>query len=115
MEERRKFKRKLYCLPVIIKDEKNGYFYIDYTTDISEGGLLIHSDKTYPPGTELELAFRFPDSINWINSKCSVVWSTKKDDIIPAMGLRFKNLNENDRRTIKSYLKEKILNSVEEE
>lgn len=106
--ERRRFQRRLFCIPVIIKDDKRGYFYVDHTTDISEGGLLIHSSNIYSPGKELEVLFRFPDSLDWIKCKCLVVWSTKVEDLVPAMGLRFISISEKGKKVLKRYIEKEV-------
>ncbi len=103
-QERRRFRRKLYCVPVMIRDAQKGTFYVDHVTDISEGGLLIHTLHLHAPGERIQVAFRFPDSIRWIEAECEVVWSTLQEDVIPAMGLRFVSLSDDDREYIRRYV-----------
>ena len=88
---------------------------MDHTSDISEGGVLIHTTRLRKPGERIKISFRFPDSIHWIDVECEVVWASKQDDVVPAMGLRFLNLKEEDRKYIRKYMEKEGKSILEEE
>ena len=112
--ERRKYRRKLFCVPVVIKEREGEGYYVDYSSDISEGGMLIHTQDLKRPGEKLTVSFRFPESIHWIEVECEVVWTSKQEGMVPAMGLKFVNLTEEDREYIRRYMEREGRALIEE-
>ena len=81
--------------------------------DISEGGLFVHSNILWEPGQIFFLRFTLPHENREILVKGEVARSEDKyflffqedqKDPIPGMGLKFIDLLEKDRETIKAFI-----------
>ncbi len=101
-------------MPVLLSIESINKFKIDYTTDMSIGGLLIQTEEPYDKGTKLDIRFRIPGAIKLIEVKGEVVWSHKyipgtepTQESLPGMGIRFLELDEQSRLYITSYVESK--------
>lgn len=103
--------RKLICIPIFFSEEGKGLFKVDYSTDLSEGGVLIQTQEPLPVGTKLDIKFRLPGGIKLIETKGEVVWSHKKIggetilDLVPGMGVKFLNLDEESKKYIEVFIK----------
>jgi len=84
----------------------------DWTMNISKGGMFISTRDPLPEGTSLILKLKVPDSDEEIVLEGEVVWRVKPEEskgtLIPGMGLRFKNIDE---ETVKKI--ERIINEQE--
>jgi uncharacterized protein (TIGR02266 family) len=93
---------------ISISFKKAGDLFKSYITNFGEGGLFIHTEKNLPVGSLLDLEFSLPDSNQAIKTKGIVVWtrpqemSTKK--MPPGMGVKFIDMDPNDKKLIKDYL-----------
>lgn len=107
----RKQQRRLICIPVLLSIQGANKFKIDYTTDMSVGGLLIQTEAPMDKGIVLDVRFRLPGAIKLIETKGEVVWSHKytpgsevTQDTLPGMGIRFTELDEQSRHYLISYI-----------
>lgn len=107
----RKQQRKLICIPVLLSIEGANNFKIDYTTDMSMGGLLIQTPTPLKKGTRLDIRFRLPGAIKLIETKGEVVWSHEykpgtepTQETLPGMGIKFLELDEQSKKYLSSYI-----------
>ncbi|MGB9736284.1 MAG: TIGR02266 family protein [bacterium] len=107
----RKQQRKLICIPVLLSIEGTNNFKIDYTTDMSMGGILIQTQTPLKKGTRLDIRFRLPGAIKLIEAKGEVVWSHEykpgtppTQENLPGMGIKFLELDEQSKRYLSSYI-----------
>ena len=107
----REHSRKLICIPVIFYKTGSKDFVIDYTTDLSDGGVLIQTETLLPVGTKLELIFKLPNSIKLIEVSGEVAWVNESqhdqdpDKLIPGMGVKFINLDPESKKYIIDFIK----------
>ncbi len=120
-QEVRREPRKLICIPVLISMEGNDSFAIDYTTDMSVGGILIQTDRPFAVGTTLDIRFRLPGAIKLIEAKGKVVWShayvtgtEPTRHALPGMGIKFFRLDEQSRQYLVSYVEKEKGNTEED-
>jgi uncharacterized protein (TIGR02266 family) len=113
--------RKLICIPIFFSEEGKNLFKVDYSTDLSEGGVLIQTPEPLPVGTRVDIKFRLPGGIKLIETKGEVVWSHKKIsdetslDLVPGMGVKFLNLDEKSKKYIETFIKNERETKVFEE
>jgi len=83
-------------------------FFKAYIANLGEGGLFIHTTKSLPVGSLLDLEFSLPDSDQTITTKGKVMWIRPQDmsteKMPPGMGIQFINMNPNDNELLKNYL-----------
>jgi uncharacterized protein (TIGR02266 family) len=113
--------RKLICIPIFFSQEGKNLFKVDYSTDLSEGGVLIQTESPLPVGTRVDIKFRLPGGIKLIETKGEVVWSHPTIpngadlNLVPGMGVKFLNLDEKSRKYIEAFIKNERETKVFEE
>jgi len=90
-------------IPVYVYTENA--IYMDYSVDISEGGLGVESLEPLEKGKEVNLTLFF-SSDNQINTGAEVAWSAK-ENMNKTVGFCFKNLSPDVRQNLLNL----ILNS----
>ena len=87
------------------------------TKDISEGGAYVCCANPFGPKEVLEMVINAPDKP--LNVKAEVVWSSMSgldDEITPrGMGVRFLNIDSEDRRIIAEAVVEHLSEETESE
>lgn len=86
--------------------------YVDYTgselllyhrvENISLGGICIVSDSVEEPGTVVDLVINFPELDATVATQGEVVWLNRERPM--DMGIRFLELDEDRRKTLRRYL-----------
>ncbi|HEY4716992.1 MAG TPA: TIGR02266 family protein [bacterium] len=98
---------KLLRLLVDYSDSE-AYLY-DYSTNLSEGGIFIKTQRFVEKGTTLQIKFSFPDSAKLFDVECKVVWINTANGPIkelgPGMGIEFINLNDSMKDEITNFIK----------
>lgn len=113
--------RKLICIPIFFSEEGKQLFKVDYSTDLSVGGVLIQTQEPLPVGTRVDIKFRLPGAIKLIETKGEVVWSHKRIcddttlDLVPGMGVKFLNLDEKSKKYIEAFIKNERETKIFEE
>ena len=83
-------------------------FFKAYIANLGEGGLFIHTTKSLPVGSLLDLEFSLPDSDQTITTKGKVMWIRPQDmsteKMPPGMGIQFIDMKPNDNELLKNYL-----------
>lgn len=106
VEERRQHKR--YAIAIDVTFLAGDRILSGYSENISLGGMLLATLDPMPMGACLELSFRMPGSPVMIETRASVCWlrPARVDDpgSIPAMGLRFEDLDKQQAEIIQEYI-----------
>ena len=108
MKEKRRFPRVL--VRALVDYESPGTFLYDYSTDLSEGGLFIETQKPLSQGTTLTLRFTLPNVDRVFQIQGRVAWlneGSKPAGKLPSgMGIEFMDMDAADRKTLQTYVKE---------
>ena len=103
--DRRAHQRATLKTSVHFGSESN--FYTGFTQDISAGGLFVATHNVVPLGTLFDLEFSIPDQGPPIKAQGEVRWAAEYNpasDCSPGLGLRFVDLNEQDRARIENWV-----------
>lgn len=96
-------------IKVLVDYKDSDVFLFDYTQNISRTGLFLETTKTLPIGTTVLLSFTLPQSPRLITTLGEVVWSQRSSprgsSPIPGMGIRFREMSQEDERLIAEYIK----------
>jgi Tfp pilus assembly protein PilZ len=79
------------------------------TKDINLGGVFRESLDYYKAGTEIDLSFSLPGNPKPIKVRGKVIYVlteelTGDSDLVPGMGVKFLNLEENDKKLLAACL-----------
>ncbi len=102
--------RKLICIPILFAEKGKKTYSVDYSSDLSEGGVLIQTENPLPVGTYVNLKFRLPNAIKLIEITGEVVWSHpyipgQTDlNLIPGMGVKFLDISETAKIYIETFV-----------
>ncbi len=96
--ERRTHKRA--ALDVIIQCRSSQTIVAGKAEDVSLGGILVKTAKTFPRNEELDVFFKVPGSAQRIEARVQVV--RLEPDVF--MGLAFLNLSPDAEKAIQQYL-----------
>ena len=82
-------------------------FLDDYTSNLSLGGMYVHSKNPLPIGTRFRLRFRLPNRDKPIETYGIVRWVNEEAGHQPAgMGIQFDELKPTDQKSIETWLSE---------
>jgi type IV pilus assembly protein PilZ len=84
-------------------------FLVDYTANVSVGGMFIKTNSPLEVGTRFRLRFRLPGMDRPIDTYAVVRWALRPDEagpMIPGMGVAFEELSEQDAREVEKMLAE---------
>ena len=84
-------------------------FISDYSMNISQGGMFISTRNPLPLGTRVVLKVGIPDTEVPMNIEGEVVWVSEyekksKSNLIPGMGVEFRNLDEQEKKRIEDFI-----------
>lgn len=82
-------------------------FISEYTMNISRGGMFISTRTPLNIGTVIELTFHIPGREVPFKIVGEVAWITpydRKSNLIPGMGIRFKDMKEEDKRAFEGFV-----------
>ncbi len=90
--------------------DSEAYLY-DYSTNLSEGGIFLKTDKTMPLGRSLLIKFTIPNDINLLEAKGVVKWVTTpkeglRNNIAPGIGIEFVQTKEETKQRIRNFIKD---------
>jgi type IV pilus assembly protein PilZ len=92
---------------VLVEYELLEDFLVDYSANMSVGGMLIQTAQPLPVGTRFRLKFRLPDREKTVDTWGVVRWSVRPEDPggeHPGMGVRFEGLSQEDRQAVEELL-----------
>ena len=108
----RKEDRTHKSLSVTFKDRKS--FVRAFTSNISNDGLFIRTDRPLKEGEQFSLKLQLPDFSQPIRTQCEVVWAREQQEAEnrpPGMGVKFYKLADEHKRLLNQYLQSLIANS----
>lgn len=82
-------------------------FLVDYTSNHTIGGMFIKTSRPLAVGTHFLLRFQLPGSGRAIETEAHVRWTLPVEvaaPMTPGMGVRFSNLNDQDRGIVDALL-----------
>ena len=101
-------KRNFIRIPVQLKvdiEASQAHYLFEISSNLSASGIFIHTEDPLEPGTHLNLQFRLPDDY-LIRTRGEVMWTHDGDDEEePGMGVKFLQLNADDRHRILAVIK----------
>ena len=103
----RKEARVAKVLPVMFKFQDK--FIKGHLGNMSTWGLFIRTDNPLNPGHKFSLKLDLPGIKNPLKLKCQVIWTRTKPEgphRPPGMGIKFRDIDMKDYRTLKEYIKE---------
>jgi len=103
----RKEARVPKVLPVMFKFEEK--LIKGYLGNMSTWGLFIRTDNPLNPGHKFSLKLDLPGIKETLKLKCEVVWARTQSEgphRPPGMGIKFRDIDMKDYRTLKEYIKE---------
>lgn len=87
--------------------ESDTNFFTGFAEDLSDGGLFIATYKLLPIGRELTVTFGLPEGRE-ITADARVVWVREAHgDVAPGIGVRFRQLAEDDLEAILRFIEER--------
>lgn len=104
-------RRQLPRVParVLVEYDTVEDFLIDYTSNISIGGLFIQTREPFPVGTRFRLRFRIPGRSRPVEVDGEVCWvqgPLESGPLQPGMGVRFAGLAPEDKAEVEEMLRE---------
>ena len=100
-------KRYFIRIPVQLKvdiESSQHHYLFEMSSNLSASGIFIHTEEPLDPGTHLNLQFRLPDE-HLIRTRGEVMWINDDDEEEPGMGVKFLQLNSDDRHRILTVIK----------
>ena len=96
-------------LPIrmLVEYESSEDFLIDYTANMSIGGMFIQTSNPLEVGTRFRLRFRIPgreEPVDTVGEVCWVLTTEEAGCMQPGMGVRFEELAGTDRVAVESML-----------
>lgn len=101
-------------LPVMFK--YGDKFIKGYLGNMSTWGLFVRTDNPLNPGHRFSLKLDLPGIKETIKLKCEVVWTRAQAEgphRPPGMGIKFRDIDMKDYRTLKLYIKEQGTDETE--
>jgi type IV pilus assembly protein PilZ len=111
-------RREMDRLPIELRVEyrRLNSFFADYTKNISKGGTFIRTAKPLPPGTEFVFVLIIPKLEEPLRLNGEVVWTTDPsratDDEPAGMGIRFKYIDDNERKETEDIVEALVKNEL---
>ena len=96
-------------LRILVEYDSSEDFLIDYTANMSIGGMFIQTGEPLPVGTRFRLRFRIPGREEPVDTEGEVCWLLGRDEagpMHPGMGIRFSELTGSDKALIERMLAE---------
>ncbi len=107
LKEMEKRVTKRLPIRVLVEYESAEDFLIDYTANVSVGGMFIQTDDPLPVGTRFRLRFKVPEHDKLIETFGEVRWSVGPDEagpMRPGMGIQFDDLKASDLAMVQALL-----------
>ncbi len=92
---------------VMVEYDSTEDFLIDYTANVSIGGMFIQTNDPLELGTRFRLRFRIPDRRRVIETYGIVRWVVPPGDagpMVAGMGVQFDGLGPTDKKAVEDLL-----------
>ncbi len=92
---------------VLVEYESAEEFLIDYTANVSVGGMFIQTSDPLPVGSRFRLRFKVPGQDAPIETYGEVRWSVppvEASPMLPGMGIQFDELKPEDLVLVQTLL-----------
>ncbi|MCS7214385.1 MAG: TIGR02266 family protein [Candidatus Calescibacterium sp.] len=85
-------------------------FAVDWTMNISRGGMFIRTPNPLPPGSNLKIYFSIPETEEEIFVEGVVRWKADPTDpnVLPGMGVEITYIDEKSRRILDEFVRKKL-------
>lgn len=85
-------------------------FVVDWTMNISRGGMFIRTPNPLPPGSNLKIYFSIPEAEEEIFVEGIVRWKADPTDpnVLPGMGVEITYIDEKSRRILDEFVRKKL-------
>ena len=83
-------------------------FLVDYTANVSIGGMFIETPNPQPIGTSFRLRFELPGLDHYIDTTAEVRWVMSAEEagtLPPGMGIRFADLTPEDQVHVQNLIR----------
>ena len=85
-------------------------FLMDYTSNVSIGGMFIRTDDPMAKGTKFRMRFQIPSHLQPVEANGEVCWvvptTSGASHIQAGMGIRFSDIAAKDKRKIEALLRD---------
>ncbi len=108
LENRRRASRKSVVLPCQIVRDADTQVFAEQTSDLSESGMLVHSDAEVSLGDTLTVSFQTTAMGIWVDARGTVVRMVKgrrKEDSGVGFGVRFDAIDPVKRLVVRGALR----------
>jgi type IV pilus assembly protein PilZ len=98
-------KRRSARAPIVVRVDYSTVdaFFSEFTRDVNEGGLFIHTDEPCGVDSIVSLQFSVPGIDEPIRTRGRVVWAAQGD--APGMGIEFEDLDDAARARINQLVR----------
>jgi c-di-GMP-binding flagellar brake protein YcgR len=111
LENRRCASRKSVVLPCQIVRDADTQVFAEHTSDLSESGMLVHSDAGLSLGDTLTVSFQTTAMGIWVDARGTVVRMVKgrrKEDSGVGFGVRFDVIDPVKRLVVRGALRRSL-------
>ena len=93
-------------LKVKVEYESVEDFLLDYTSNLSMGGMFIKTDRPLQVGARFRLRFQITGRATPVETYAEVKWVVNEEHLNSGMGVAFDTLSPADERAVKRWLVE---------
>lgn len=98
-----------HLVKMLLDYPKSEAYLYDYSTNLSEGGIFIKTNKPAVMGSTLSVKFTLPNTVNLIEAKGIVRWVINEEyaqtnNLIPGIGIEFIELKSQDKQLLKRFI-----------
>ena len=81
-------------------------FLLDYTSNLSMGGMFIKTDRPLQVGARFRLRFQITGRATPVETRAEVKWVVSEEHLNSGMGVAFESLSPADERAVRRWLTE---------
>jgi len=93
-----------YRLRVQVAYESVEDFLLDYTSNLSLGGMFIQTERPLDIGARFRLRFQITGRATPVETYAEVKWVVTDGNLTRGMGIAFESLSESDERAVRRWL-----------
>ena len=104
LDGRLRYHREGLEVPVTLK-AKGHKPAVGSLVNVSQGGMLIHTERTFDAGSPLQVSFSLPGAGAALKAQAKIAWQDKSGDL----GIQFVKMTAKQRRTLELWLAQQFL------